>query len=81
MEEGNMVKVHPSEPTAQVVVEASDGISVYHVTHFKGYRTEWECECATWRAQRRPCKHMALAKLALKSKQKPTGVCSVWKGV
>ncbi len=70
-----------SEPTAQVVVEASNGIDVYHVTHFKGTRTEWECECATWRTQRRPCKHMALAKSALKSKQKPTGVCSVWKGV
>lgn len=74
-------RIYPSEPTAQVVVEASDGINVYHVTHFKGFSTEWECECATWRVFHRNCKHMALAKLALKSKTLPAGVCSVWKGV
>ena len=74
-------RIYPSEPTAQVVVEASDGINVYHVTHFKGFSAEWECECATWRVFHRNCKHMALAKLALKSKTLPAGVCSVWKGV
>ena len=74
-------RIYPSEPTAQVVVEASDGINVYHVTHFKGFSTEWECECATWRVFHRNCKHMALAKLALKSKTLPAGVYSVWKGV
>ena len=74
-------RIYPSEPAAQVVVEASDGINVYHVTHFKGFSTEWECECATWRVFHRNCKHMALAKLALKSKTLPAGVCSVWKGV
>jgi hypothetical protein len=70
-----------SEPTAQVVILSSNGREAYHVTHFKGKRNDWECECATWRGTRRPCKHMDLAKKALRSKERLPGVVDVWKGL
>jgi len=69
-----------SEPTAQVIVDAS-GDGYYHVTHFKGARRDWECECAAFRAFGRGCKHVSLAKTAVRSKTKPDGVISVWKGI
>lgn len=69
-----------SEPTAQVIVDGS-GDSFYHVTHFKGARRDWECECAAFRTLGRGCKHISLAKDAIRSKQKPDGVISVWKGM
>lgn len=75
-----MPKTH-SEPTAQVVVRSSNGLEAYHVTHFRGKRDDWECECATWRAQHRACKHMDLARKALRSKEKLPGVVDVWKGI
>ena len=69
-----------SEPTAQVIVDAS-GDGFYHVTHFRGARRDWECECAAFRAFGRTCKHIGLAKSAVRTKQKPDGVISVWKGI
>ena len=69
-----------SEPTAQVRVDGS-GDAVYHVTHFKGMRRDWECEWAAFRTMGRGCKHIALAKEAIRSKQKPDGVIDVWKGL
>ena len=69
-----------SEPTAQVIVDGS-GDAVYHVTHFRGARRDWECECAAFRTLGRGCKHIMLAKSAVRSKQKPDGVISVWKGL
>ena len=44
-----------SEPTAGVVVRSSNGDDAYHVWAFG---RKMECECATYRALRRPCKHM-----------------------
>jgi len=69
-----------SEPTAQVLVDGS-GDNVYHVTHFRGARRDWECECSAFRALGRGCKHIGLAKEALRAKTKPDGVISVWKGL
>lgn len=69
-----------SEPTAQVRVDAS-GDGVYHVTHWKGMRRDWECECAAFRVFGKGCKHIVLAKEAIRSKKKPEGVIDVWKGL
>ena len=75
-----MPSIH-SEPTAQVKVLTSSGHDVYHVTHWKGQRRDWECECAVFRATGRPCKHISVAKEALRSKQRPAGVVDIWRGL
>ena len=79
-EEGMPMPRFMSEPTAQVRVDAS-GDGVYHVTHWKGMRRDWECECAAFRVFGKGCKHIGLAKEALRSKKKPEGVIDVWKGI
>lgn len=69
-----------SEPSSQVVVAASNGIDAYFVTQFKGKKREWECECTTFRALHRNCKHMDIAKEAIKTKKVGGKVISIWIG-
>ena len=67
-----------SEPTAQVVVAASNGWDTYFVTQFKDARHPWECECAMWRSMRKTCSHISAAKQAVRSGVKAPGVISIW---
>ncbi len=67
-----------SEPTAQVTVRSSDRREAYFVTHFKGKKQSWECECATWRTLHRRCKHVELAISALRSRKVDDVVIDIW---
>ena len=62
-----------SEPDAGAVVEASGGWEVYHVWAFG---RKLECECATYRALRKPCKHMDLLRESIRAGRPVPGVVS-----
>lgn len=67
-----------SEPTAQVVVAASNGFDTYYITYFEGARRPWECECAMWRSMHKNCGHISAAKQSVRSGKKAEGVISIW---
>jgi hypothetical protein len=62
-----------SEPDAGAVVDASNGWDAYQVWMFG---RKMECECATWRTLRRPCKHMDLLKESIRAGKPVPGVVS-----
>ena len=66
-----------SEPSAGAVVEASNGIDVYYTYKFAGRRHgEWECECSLHRERGKECKHISLARKAIRLGRKIEGVIS-----
>lgn len=53
-----------SEPSAGCVVVSSSTGDIYHVWQFG---SEYECECAQYRAIGKHCKHIGKLKAAIKS--------------